>query len=110
MRRRLAREGYTIREILDKNELCTEALKSFNLPVSYLIPKTEPKEMSLQEWNTHTSIFKKCCSRVETRFCDVENKITILLTKVNNTNNIFSINKTNLYQQFILSGIGSFFY
>ena len=43
------------REILDRNEFCTEALKAYNLPVSYLIPKPEPHEMTLQEWNTHTS-------------------------------------------------------
>ena len=51
----LKRKGHTNREILDRNEFCTEALKACNLPVSYLIPKTEPKEMTLQEWNTHTS-------------------------------------------------------
>jgi hypothetical protein len=51
----LKRKGYIIREILDKNEFCTEALKACKLPVSYLIPKIEPKEMILQEWNTHTS-------------------------------------------------------
>ncbi|WP_411681887.1 hypothetical protein [Clostridium thailandense] len=51
----LKRKGHTEREILDRNEFCFEALKSCNLPISYLIPKIEGQEMNLQEWDTHTS-------------------------------------------------------
>ena len=48
-------KGHTDREIMDRNEFCFEALKSCNLPISYLVPKIEGQEMNLQEWDTHTS-------------------------------------------------------
>lgn len=52
---KLKKKGYTDREILDKNEFSYEALEACGLPISYLIPKLDGQEMSLQEWNTHTS-------------------------------------------------------
>ncbi len=48
-------EGYTEREILDKNTFPYEALKACGLPISYLVPKIEGRELTLQEWDTHTS-------------------------------------------------------
>lgn len=51
----LRTEGYTVQEILDKNEFSYEALKACGLPVSYLVPKIEGQKMDSQEWNTHTA-------------------------------------------------------
>ncbi|MGH4125302.1 MAG: hypothetical protein ACREV6_20495 [Clostridium sp.] len=48
-------KGYTEREILDRNEFCFEALKYCNLPISYLVPKSEGQELDLRMWDTHTS-------------------------------------------------------
>ncbi|WP_102398924.1 hypothetical protein [Haloimpatiens massiliensis] len=52
---KLKEQGATIREILDKNIFCFEAMKRCNLPISYLEPKAKGEEMDLQEWDTHTS-------------------------------------------------------
>lgn len=51
----LKTKGYTNREILDRNEFCFEALNFCGLPLTYLTPKAESQEMTLQEWDTHTS-------------------------------------------------------
>jgi hypothetical protein len=56
---KLESQGYTEREILDRNEFCFEALKRCDLPISYLCPKIEGQVMTLQEWDTHTSINHK---------------------------------------------------
>lgn len=51
----LKNEGYTTRDILDKNEYSFEALKACGMPISYLIPKIEGQKMNSQEWDTHTA-------------------------------------------------------
>lgn len=51
----LKNEGYTVQDILDKNEFSYEALKACGLPISYLIPQIEGQKMNSQEWNTHTA-------------------------------------------------------
>ena len=74
----LKRKGYTDREILDRNEFCFAALKSCNLPISYLIPKVAGQEMNLQEWDTHTS----CEHKWEfdgTPFCNETERDRVLL-------------------------------
>ena len=51
----LRNEGYTVRNILDKNEFSYEAIKACGLPISYLVPKIEGQKINPQEWNTHTA-------------------------------------------------------
>ena len=51
----LMAKGYTTRDILNISEFCFEALKACGLPLTYLIPKEEGQEMTLREWDTHTS-------------------------------------------------------
>lgn len=41
--------------MLDENKFCFEALRTCNLPISYLVPKAEGQSMTSEEWNTHTS-------------------------------------------------------
>ena len=49
----LKEKGYTIKEILDKNCFCNEALRACEIPLTYLIPKSEGGEMTFEEWETH---------------------------------------------------------
>lgn len=51
----LKANGYSTRDILDKNEFCFEALKTCGLPITYLVPRADSQKMTVQEWDTHTS-------------------------------------------------------
>jgi len=51
----LKAEGFMEKDILDLNEFSYEAIRLCGLPLTYLIPKSEPQKMSLKEWDTHTS-------------------------------------------------------
>ncbi|MBP7279350.1 MAG: hypothetical protein KBA11_08060 [Sedimentibacter sp.] len=55
----LQSKGYTTRNILDRNKFSCESLKACGLPISYLVPKLEGQKLTLQEWDTHTSIEHK---------------------------------------------------
>ena len=55
----LQSKGYTTRDILDRNEFSYDSLKACGLPISYLVPKLEGQKLTLQEWDTHTSIEHK---------------------------------------------------
>lgn len=57
--KKLQSKGYTTRDILDRNEFSYDSLKACGLPISYLVPKPEWQKMTLQEWDTHTSIEHK---------------------------------------------------
>jgi hypothetical protein len=48
-------KGCTDREILNKGIFCYEALQACGLPLSYLVPGIEGKEMDFDEWDCHTS-------------------------------------------------------
>lgn len=50
----LKTKGYTDRELLDVNRFCFEALKKCRVPISYLVPRAEPQQMTLQEWCSHS--------------------------------------------------------
>jgi hypothetical protein len=52
--KKLQEKGYVAREILDRNEFSLEALRACELPLTYLVPKAEGQEMTLQEWDTHS--------------------------------------------------------
>ena len=51
----LKAKGLTAKDILDLNQFSYDSLRLCGLPLSYLIPKSEPQEMTSQEWDTHTS-------------------------------------------------------
>ncbi len=51
----LINKGYTVQDILEKNEFSYESLRACDLPISYLVPRLEGQKMTLQEWDTHTS-------------------------------------------------------
>jgi len=48
-------EGFMEKDIPDLNEFSYEAIRLCGLPLTYLIPKSEPQKMSFKEWDTHTS-------------------------------------------------------
>lgn len=75
----LKAKGYTDREILDRNEFCFEALKSCGLPLTYLTPKAEGQEMTLQEWDTHTSNEHKWEYFNETPFGNTDERDRVML-------------------------------
>jgi len=50
----LKTRGYTDREILDMNKFCFEALKKCRVPISYLVPRADPQQITLQEWCTYS--------------------------------------------------------
>jgi len=55
----LKEKGHTTQNILDRNEFSNESLRACGLPISYLVPKLEGWKMTLQEWDTHSSIEHK---------------------------------------------------
>jgi len=55
----LQSKEYTTWDILDRNEFSYDSLKACGLPISYLVPKLEGQKLTLQEWDTHTSIEHK---------------------------------------------------
>ena len=75
----LKSKGYTARDILDRNEFCFESLRSCGLPLTYLIPKAEGQEMTLQEWDTHTSNEHKWEYFNETPFGNPDERDRVML-------------------------------
>lgn len=51
----LKKNGKTDREIIDMNRFSYEAQEKSGLALTYLIPTLEGQDMTLQEWDTHTS-------------------------------------------------------
>lgn len=75
----LKAKGSTDREILDRNEFCFEALKKCGLPISYLVPRTLPQQMDLQEWDTHTSCEHKWEFYNDTPFGNADERDRVLI-------------------------------
>lgn len=51
----LKEKGSSDKEIMNLNKFSFTALKACNMPISYLVPKAEHQELSLEDWDTHTS-------------------------------------------------------
>ncbi|CDX00629.1 Hypothetical protein DPCES_0742 [Desulfitobacterium hafniense] len=75
----LIAQGYTARHIIDLNDFSYEALKCCGLPASYLIPKTDPQKMNLQEWDTHTSAEHKWEYADGVPFIDADQRDRVML-------------------------------
>ena len=75
----LKAKGFMEKDILDLNEFSNEAIRLCGLPLTYLIPKSEPQKMTLKEWDTHTSSEHKWEFYDGVPFADCEERDRVML-------------------------------
>lgn len=52
---KLKKEGKTVRDIINSNMFCYEALDRCGIPLTFLVPELEGQDMDLFDWDSHTS-------------------------------------------------------